>query len=51
MNGLIEGLIGKWEALSLHAVKFSDTLIGNDWYMVMAILMAMILMGKLGMRN
>ena len=51
MNGLMEVLNGKWEVLSLHMVNFSDTLIGNDWYMVMALLMAMILMGKLGMRN
>ena len=41
----------KLDAIVQYAVKFSNSMLGNDWYMMMALLLVIILLGRMGMKN
>lgn len=41
----------KLAAIVQYVVKFSNSLLDNDWYMMIAILLVIVLLGRMGMRS
>ncbi len=41
----------KLDAIVQYTVKFSNSLLDNDWYMLMALLLVIVLLGRMGMKN
>ena len=41
----------KLDAIFKYMVKFSNSLLDNDWYMLMALLLVIVLLGRMGMKN